>query len=47
MKEEQMRVIGQVMADVLTHPEDEAVIADCNKRIAELCRQFPLYPEIE
>ena len=47
MKEEQMRVIGQVMADALTHPEDEAVIADCNKRIAELCRQFPLYPEIE
>ena len=47
MKEEQMHVIGQVMADALTHPEDGAVIANCNKRIAELCRQFPLYPEIE
>ena len=47
MKEEEMRVIGQVMADALSNPDDEAVVADCNKRIAALCKAFPLYPEVE
>ena len=47
MKEEEMRVIGQVMADALSNPDDKAVIADCNKRIAALCKAFPLYPEVE
>ena len=47
MKEEEMRVIAQVMADALSNPDDEAVIAGCNKRIAALCKAFPLYPEVE
>ena len=47
MKEEEMRIIAQVMADALSNPDDEAVIADCNKRIAALCKAFPLYPEVE
>ena len=47
MKEEEMRVIAQVMADALSNPDDEAVIAGCNKRIATLCKAFPLYPEVE
>ena len=47
MKEEDMRVIAQVMADALSNPDDEAVIAGCNKRIATLCKAFPLYPEVE
>ena len=47
MKEEEMRVIAQVMADALGSPDDEAVIAGCNKRIAALCKAFPLYPEVE
>ena len=47
MKEEEMRVIAQVMAEALSNPDDEAVIAGCNKRIAALCKAFPLYPEVE
>lgn len=47
MKEEEMRVIARVMADALSNPDDESVIADCNKRIAMLCKAFPLYPEVE
>ena len=47
MKEAEMRVIAQVMADALSNPDDEAVIADCNRRIAALCKAFPLYPEVE
>lgn len=47
MKEEQMRIIGQVMTDALDDPENAAVMERCGERIAELCRQFPLYPEVE
>lgn len=47
MKEEQMRIIGGVMTDVLNDPENKAVIASCNERIAALCRQFPLYSDVE
>ena len=47
MKEEQMRLIGGVMTDALNDPENEAVIASCNERIAALCRQFPLYSDVE
>ena len=47
MKEEETRIIAQVMADALSNPDDEAVIADCNRRIAALCKAFPLYPEVE
>ena len=47
MKEAEMRVIAQVMADALSNPEDEAVIAGCNRRIAALCKAFPLYLEVE
>ena len=47
MKEEQMRIIGGVMTDALNDPENKAVIASCNERIAALCRQFPLYSDVE
>lgn len=47
MKEDDMRVIGKVMVDILNHPDDEKVTADCNARIAELCKKYPLYPGME
>jgi glycine hydroxymethyltransferase len=47
MKEDDMRVIGKVMVDILNHPDDEKVTADCNARIAELCQKHPLYPDVE
>ena len=47
MKEDEMRIIGKVMTDALSNPDDAAVIADCSERIAALCKRFPLYPEVE
>ncbi len=47
MKEEHMRVIGQVMTDVLSHPDEETVLGVCRQRILDLCGQFPLYSEVE
>ena len=43
MKEEEMRVIAEGIDDVLSAPEDAAVIKRVRARMAELSSAFPLY----
>jgi glycine hydroxymethyltransferase len=38
--------IGDIIADRLTYPEDEAVGSECRRRVAQLCDRFPLYPHL-
>jgi glycine hydroxymethyltransferase len=38
--------IGNIIADRLLNPEDDAVAADCRRRVASLCDRFPLYPHL-
>jgi glycine hydroxymethyltransferase len=38
--------IGNIIADRLLAPEDDAVAQSCRQRVADLCRQFPLYPHL-
>lgn len=38
--------IANIIADRLLHPEDEAIAADCRRRVANLCDRFPLYPHL-
>ena len=38
--------IGNIIADRLLHPEDQAVAEDCRQRVAALCDRFPLYPHL-
>jgi len=38
--------IGDIIADRLTYPEDEAVASECRRRVASLCDRFPLYPHL-
>ncbi|UZQ55140.1 serine hydroxymethyltransferase [Trichothermofontia sichuanensis B231] len=38
--------IANIIADRLLDPENEAIIQDCRQRVANLCRQFPLYPHL-
>lgn len=38
--------IGNIIADRLLNPEDEAIAQDCQKRVANLCSRFPLYPHL-
>ncbi|MCA9375860.1 MAG: serine hydroxymethyltransferase [Candidatus Doudnabacteria bacterium] len=42
MKEEQMRILASVMADIVDAPEDEAVIAAGKKVVDELAEAFPI-----
>lgn len=43
MKEDEMRVIGKLIADVIHEPESEDVKARVKKQVAELTAKFPLY----
>lgn len=38
--------IGDIIADRLLNPEDQAVAAECRRRVAQLCDRFPLYPHL-
>jgi glycine hydroxymethyltransferase len=38
--------IANIIADRLLNPEDEAIAADCRRRVASLCDRFPLYPHL-
>jgi glycine hydroxymethyltransferase len=43
MKEIEMELIGDLIADILERPDDSARIESVRKKIQELCAAFPLY----
>jgi glycine hydroxymethyltransferase len=40
----EMKVIANLIAEVLSAPNDETVRAQVSSRVKELTAQFPLYP---
>ncbi len=46
MKEKEMVQIANMIGSVLRNIDDENVIARVRDEVAELCRRFPLYPEL-
>ncbi|MDY6805198.1 MAG: serine hydroxymethyltransferase [Cyanobacteriota bacterium] len=46
MGREEFVEIGDIIAERLLNPEDEAVANNCRKRVAALCDRFPLYPHL-
>jgi glycine hydroxymethyltransferase len=38
--------IGDIIADRLLKPEEEAIAHDCKQRVVDLCARFPLYPHL-
>ena len=40
-----LRQVADVIADRLLNPEDDAIQAQCLKRVDALCQRFPLYSE--
>jgi glycine hydroxymethyltransferase len=47
MKEPEFIEIGNIIADRLLNPQDEAIQQDCLARVAQLCANFPLYPHLK
>ncbi len=46
MKESQMQEIGDIINLALTNKKDSSTLEECHKRVANLTKKFPLYPEI-
>jgi glycine hydroxymethyltransferase len=46
MGEPEFVEIANIIADRLLNPEDDAVGANCLRRVAALCDRFPLYPHL-
>lgn len=44
MKEDEMREIGRMIAEVIADSDSETVKADVRTRVKELTRRFPMYP---
>ncbi len=45
MKENEMRLIASLIADVIKHISDEKTLQAVASKVKTLCDQFPLYPE--
>ncbi|NEQ23466.1 MAG: serine hydroxymethyltransferase, partial [Microcoleus sp. SIO2G3] len=42
----EFREIGNIIADRLLNPEDDAIAQQCRQRVANMCDRFPLYPHL-
>lgn len=47
LKEAEFIEIGNIIADLLLAPTDDAVKQNCRQRVAKLCETFPLYPHLK
>lgn len=47
MDEQAMVIIGQIIANVLKNPKDEAKLTEAARQVAELTDQYPLYPTLQ
>ncbi len=47
MREEEMRLIARLIAQVIQNIEDSHVIERVGREVIELCQQFPIYPELK
>lgn len=47
MGEKEMEEIGDIITSVLLHPEDEKVKEQARQRVDKLCKEFPLYVELD
>lgn len=45
-KEDDFKEVADIISTVVKNPEDEAVKADCAKRVRALCVKYPLYEDL-
>ncbi len=46
MKENEMKIIGGMMVDILNNLGNDKLIVDTRNKVKELCQQFPLHEEL-
>ncbi len=47
MKENEMKIVGQIICDMLKNPNDKKVIEKCKKQVKNLTHKFPIYKDLE
>jgi glycine hydroxymethyltransferase len=47
MKENEMKLIGQAICDILKHPHDKKIITQTKKLVKQLTSQFPIYNDLK
>lgn len=45
LRQEDMKVLGECIADKLKNPEDQSIHDRVMKRVSELCKKYPLYAD--
>jgi len=45
MKEDEMRMVADMIDRAITHHDDEKMLADIHEEVVEMTKSFPLYPE--
>lgn len=43
----EMEEVGDIIASVLLHPDDEKIKKQARQRVAKLCKEFPLYKDLD
>jgi len=43
----EMEEVGDIIASVLLHPDDEKIKEQARQRVAKLCKEFPLYKDLD
>ena len=46
MKESEMKQIAEWIAKIIDHPTDASLRSKIKQEVEDLCRQFPLYPDV-
>lgn len=46
LSEEQVGEVASIVADVLSSPEDGAVLAEASRRVRKLCEDYPVYADL-
>lgn len=46
MKEEEMRIIGEIIADTINNPGNEQIKEASKNKVVDLCRNFKMYDEL-
>lgn len=47
MKESEMKLVGQYIAEALKHKDDDTVLEEIKEKVRQLCQKFPIYKGIK
>lgn len=46
MKEDEMRLVGTIIADIINNPDNDEVKTNSRKKVTELCKNFEIYQDL-